>query len=250
MSDIRGLLYREFRLYIKQPLNVLLSFVSPLLYFFFFGLSMAHSGLVTDQNYLVFFYPGYATMALFSGVSTLIQGMFNERLGGMLTEILSCPVRVGAYVVAKISFAAAIATAQTLVLMGAAYWVLPAGAAGGRAAIPLAVVVPVLLVSSVLVGSFISCIVASTTSIRTFTTVVNLVNPILMFTSSIFYPLGQLPAWMRWIAAVNPLTWCAEGLRSVMQQHFELQQGAVLLAAALVMAVAAVLLNRWRIRTL
>jgi len=35
----------------------------------------------------------------------------------------------------------------------------------------------------------------------------------LMFLSSMFYPLTDLPAWFQWTARVNPMTWQVDMLR-------------------------------------
>jgi ABC-2 type transport system permease protein len=35
----------------------------------------------------------------------------------------------------------------------------------------------------------------------------------LMFLSTMFYPLAELPAWFRWAAQINPMTWQVDLLR-------------------------------------
>ena len=43
------------------------------------------------------------------------------------------------------------------------------------------------------------------------------VNPVLIlqFISGVYFPYGQLPAWMHALASVFPLKWMAQGMRSV-----------------------------------
>jgi len=46
-----------------------------------------------------------------------------------------------------------------------------------------------------------------------FNTIMNLFYFFLLFASSLFYPLESLPAWLRWLSYVNPLTWQVDVLR-------------------------------------
>lgn len=245
MSDIKGVFYREMRLYLKQPFSAFIAFVTPLLYFIFFGLGMAKSGL-TERDYLAFFLPGYATISIFSVVNSIMQGIFNERLGGMLTELLSCPVRVGAYVVAKLLFAASVATIQTLILI---FGVLTLVSGGMRSVSPLHlfILVPVIFFSGVLVSSVVASIVAGVTNIRSFMVVMNIVNPILIFASSIFYPIGSLPLILRLLGHINPLTWSVELIRGTLAGNIGLSSVGLVIGGALTLGPLATALNRWRI---
>lgn len=248
MSDLSGLLYRDFRLYVRQPFSVALALVSPLLYFFFFGLNMARSGLVAPDHYLLFFYPGYVTMSLFTSVNTLIQGMFNERLGGMITELLSCPVRITAYVISKLVFAMVVATVQSLILLGAVLWALPASAWHGIL-LKLALLIPVLLLASLVLAGMTACIIAMTVQIRTFTTVMSIVNPVLLFASTIFYPVSDQYVLLQTLTRINPLTWTSEAIRGVLSYRFDPMPFMLLFAAAVVLVAVAIRLHRWRSRT-
>ncbi len=246
MADIKGVIYREIRLYLKQPFSAFLSLVTPLLYFLLFGLGMARSGIV-ERNYLAFFLPGYAALSIFSATNGVVQGMFNERNHGMLIELLSCPVRITAYVLAKLFFAASVATVQTIVLIMGVVFLVPN--AVGDAGSGLFLLVPLLFLTAVLVSSTVACIVAGITTIRSFIVVVNIVNPILMFASSIFYPIESIPTWLRLLAQINPLTWCAELVRSTLTGSNVLMPLSVVVVGVLIVTPAAVLLNRWRILT-
>ena len=47
----------------------------------------------------------------------------------------------------------------------------------------------------------------------TFNTVINAAYFVLMFVSSLFYPLQNMPEWLRNTAMLNPLTWHTDALR-------------------------------------
>jgi ABC-2 type transport system permease protein len=47
----------------------------------------------------------------------------------------------------------------------------------------------------------------------TFNTVINVAYFVLMFVSSMFYPLDSVPSWLRTLAMGNPLTWHTDVLR-------------------------------------
>jgi ABC-2 type transport system permease protein len=46
-----------------------------------------------------------------------------------------------------------------------------------------------------------------------FNTVTSAAYIFLMFLSSMFYPLADLPRWFRWVARINPMTWQVDMLR-------------------------------------
>ncbi|MGH9859308.1 MAG: ABC transporter permease, partial [Candidatus Acidiferrales bacterium] len=46
-----------------------------------------------------------------------------------------------------------------------------------------------------------------------FNTVTSIFYFVFLFASSMFYPLEPLPAWFRWSALVNPITWQEDVLR-------------------------------------
>jgi ABC-2 type transport system permease protein len=46
-----------------------------------------------------------------------------------------------------------------------------------------------------------------------FNTVINVTYFVLMFISSMFYPLDSVPEWLRYISYANPLTWHTDILR-------------------------------------
>lgn len=248
MNDLKAILYREFRLYVRQPSSIFLSLLMPLFYFFLYGIGMAKSGLVQQSNYLDYLLPGYVTMSAFTGVNVIIQGMFNERMQGMLTELLSCPVRVVAYVTAKIVFAATVASAQAAVLLAVVLG-LYRGSAIFEAPVRFLYLIPILFTVSLLVASFIASIVGAARSIQTFLVIVNILNPVLIYASSIFYPVDRLPLWLQVLARINPLSWGAEALRSILTQGLSLY-AAGLAGAAMLLLFTAVALNRRRIQSL
>jgi len=47
----------------------------------------------------------------------------------------------------------------------------------------------------------------------TFNTVINVAYFVLMFVSSMFYPLDAVPVWLKYISYINPLTWHTDVLR-------------------------------------
>ena len=82
---------------------------------------------------------------------------------------------------------------------------------------------------------------------------------VLQFTSGVFFQYDELPAWMQQMAAVFPLKWLAQGMRSVFlpdsfqQQElagsWELGRTALVLALWAVMALVLALRGfRWRRR--
>jgi ABC-2 type transport system permease protein len=60
--------------------------------------------------------------------------------------------------------------------------------------------------------------------------------------AAVYYPLGTLPVWMRWLSRLLPPSYVFEGMRAVVAgRHFD----ARLLAAALALSLVYILLAHW-----
>ncbi|MBX6350593.1 MAG: ABC transporter permease [Clostridia bacterium] len=185
----------------------------PLLYLIVIGkgitATMGLRGAPSGLDYITFMYPGILAMsvlftALFSGVSVIWDRDF-----GFLKEVLVAPVPRWAVAFGKAMGGATVTTIQTAILLVLA----------PLAGIPLTLrgVVELLVLAFLLalaLTSFGVALASRMSSMQGFQMIMNFLVMPLYFLSGAMFPLtDRVPAWMRALMHVDPLTYGVDALR-------------------------------------
>ncbi len=215
MRAITAVVYREYLVRITSLTWIFFDLAVPLLYLLMFGVAFDKAlgqGIVIEGqpvSYNAFFLAGVLSMTSFGNALNQSYGFFIDRDNGILYEFLTYPMTRGEFLLGKILFQCGMTVFQSVLTIG-------------FGAILLSVSVPWPLLFFVFVAMIIGTagwfflLATIAFLIRrndTFTTVINVTYFVLMFLSSVFYPLDRVPAWLRAISVVNPLTWHADVLR-------------------------------------
>jgi ABC-2 type transport system permease protein len=207
--------YREIVRFFRDKSRWLGLIIQPLLYLVLvgegFASSMRFSGAgASNVNYLTFMYPGIIGMsvlftAIFSGV-----GIIWDREFGFLKEVLVAPVPRWAVAVGKSLGIATIVVVQAAILLVLA----------PIASVPLTVgsALGILGVSALVgfaLGSLGIAIASRMQSMEGFQFVMNVLVMPMFFLSGALFPLTGLPAWLRYLTRINPLTYGVDALRNV-----------------------------------
>ncbi|MEU8174509.1 ABC transporter permease [Microbispora hainanensis] len=178
-----------------------------------------------------------------------------ERDTGMIRRLASSPMPKSAYFIGKVVRVAVTGTLETVLLLAVA--VLAFGLPLPSTAARWETLVWVLLlggVSCTLLAVAFSSVIPNA---RSASAIVTLPFLVLQFISGVFFPYSQLPAWMQTVAALFPLKWMTQGLRSVFLPNdfahvepagvWELDRVALVLAAWCLAGLALSFLTfRWR----
>src|SRR5665647_2171076 len=165
-------------------------------------------------DFATYFLPGMiATGVLLSSFQNLAIGIAEERDAGGLKRLRGTPMPSSAYFLGKVGSVLTTSVIQMVLLLGVATlmfgvdlptepgrwwtfaWVFVLGTASGA-----------------ICGVAFSSLPRSARSANAVVTPVVLV---LQFISGVFFMFSDLPAWMQQVAAVFPLKWMAQGMRSV-----------------------------------
>ncbi len=208
-------LKREAIRFSADRLRVVTGLLQPILFLFVLG-----SGLGTlvafgpHLNLRTFLYPGAAAMsvlftALFSAGSVVWDREF-----GFLREMLVAPVNRTSLVVGKCLGGALVASVQGLLMICIA----------GLAGVPydpllMLTVFGELLLLAFTVTSFGMLIAARIRQFQSFMAVSNMLVMPLFFLSGAMYPLAGLPAWMRVLTRIDPLTYAVDPIRRAVFAH-------------------------------
>jgi len=214
-GDIFAVADAEIRKLRHDPLELIMRAVQPTLWLVVFGQVMSRiRGVPTGRlSYLDFMAPGILAqsvmfIAIFYGVSAI-----RERDLGVLNKYMVSPISRTALVLGKAISAGARALSQAAIvyvlalLMHIHATLEPLNVAG-----VLALVVLGSAVFSTL-SLMIACMVKSHERIMGMGQVMTMP---LFFASNAIYPIALMPAWLRSIASVNPLTYEVDGLRALM----------------------------------
>ena len=214
-GDIFAVADAEIRKLRHDPLELIMRAVQPTLWLVVFGQVMSRiRGVPTGRlSYLDFMAPGILAqsvlfIAIFYGVAAI-----RERDLGVLNKYMVSPISRTALVLGKAVSAGARALSQAAIvyvlalLMHIHATLEPLNVAG-----VLALVVLGSAVFSTL-SLMIACMVKSHERIMGMGQVMTMP---LFFASNAIYPIALMPAWLRSIASVNPLTYEVDGLRALM----------------------------------
>jgi ABC-2 type transport system permease protein len=207
MSAITAILYRESKIRATNVTFVFWDFCYPLFNLLVFGVGLTaafgtpHSTAGFDYN--SFFLAGVLGMASFAIASNSSWSFFMDRDNGIFYEMLTYPMSRAHYLLGKLAFNVFIAVMQAVLTIGVGAWVL-----GIKLRFDL---FPVLALAIVIgtAGWFLFYTILALKIRRNdvFNSVTSALYFVFLFFSSMFYPLGPLPAFLRRIAMMNPLTW-------------------------------------------
>jgi len=215
VKPILAIMYREYLIRKTSPLWLFFDLVVPLLYLLMFGVGLDRAigmGLVIDGKpvlYNEFFLAGVLSMSCFGSAINHSYGFFIDRDNGIFYEFLTYPMTRGQLLIGKIVFGCLMTIVQGSMTIAAAVWILDVNLQWQF----LLVVLAGLVVG--IAGWFFSLAILAFRVRRndTFNTVLNVTYFVLMFVSSMFYPLDSVPSWLATMAMFNPLSWHTDVLR-------------------------------------
>jgi ABC-2 type transport system permease protein len=215
VEDVLAVAGAEIRKLRHDPMELLSRAVQPTLWLVVFGEVMAHlRGVPTGGlSYLDFMAPGILAqsvlfIAIFYGIATIW-----ERDLGILQKLLVSPASRTALVLGKALSAGVRALSQAVIvyvlalLMHLHVDLAPLNVAG---------VLVLIIMGSALFSMFsvvMACIVRTR---ERFMGIGQILTMPLFFASNAIYPIALMPAWLRTVSTINPLTYQVDALRALM----------------------------------
>src|SRR5215470_11285248 len=213
MSSISAILYREGTIRATNLTFVFWDLFYPLCYLLVFGVGVtaALGSPVSAPGvpYDSFFLAGVLGMASFGIASNSAWSFFMDRDNGIFFEMLTYPMSRAEYLFGKMLFNVGIGLTQAAITLSL-----------GSLLLGIHVKInglPVLLVA-VAIGTagwffFYTIFALKIRRNDLFNSVTSVFYFVFLFASSMFYPLEPLPAWFRYLALANPITWQVDLLR-------------------------------------
>ncbi len=215
MTMILAVMYREYKIRSTSMIWIFYDLFIPLAYLLLFGLafnSAFRSGVTVGgdhYSYNAYFLAGVLAMSSFGIAINTAYGFFVDRDNGIFYEFLTYPMTRGEFLLGKILFNALMALLQGALTITVGALVLGIPVHWER----LGLLVIVIVTGTAGWFFFLSFFALRIKRNDIFNTLLNAIYFLMMFVSSIFYPVETMPGWLRTLSMVNPLTWHTDVLR-------------------------------------
>jgi ABC-2 type transport system permease protein len=215
VREIAAVIYRDWRQRITNVGFVFWDLFVPVAYLTLFGTgfegALGTSFVVDGQplDYRAYLLPGVIAMTAFSVALNTAWGFFMDKDSGIFFELLTYPITRRQLLIGKVCFNVLLSVlgAFLVIVLGVfvmhvrIHWQL----------LPLAIVI----IMATTAGWFflLSVFAIRLRRMDAFNTFTSAAYIFLMFFSTMFYPIAELPGWFRLAAQINPMTWQVDLLR-------------------------------------
>lgn len=250
MRAIAAIFYRDYRQRMTNIGFVFWDLFAPLAYLALFGIGferMMGDTFVVDGHplgYTAFLLPGVLAMVTFTVAMNTAWGFFMDKDSGIFYELLTYPITRPQILIGKIGFNVLLSVIGSLLVI--LFGTFAMGVHIRWELLPLTGAIVVLGTA----GWFFlfSAFAIALRRMDAFNTVTSAAYLLLMFFSSMFYPLTGLPAWFKVLASLNPMTWQVDLLRfsllGVQSTAWPLEGIALAIFTVVCLAVAVRRLNQ------
>lgn len=207
----------ELKEFFRQRESVVFTLMFPVILLGVFGAVLNYDigGGVTFTQY---FMAGIiAAGILGASLQNMAISIATERSDGTLKSLAGTPMPKSAYFVGKIVQVLAVTVLILVILLAVGSLAYGVDLPSGSAWFTFAWVAVLGSAACTLLGISVSSLARNGRSASAMITPIALV---LQFISGVFFQFSQVPSWMQTIAAVFPLKWMAQGLRSVFLPDF------------------------------
>ncbi len=215
MTSIAAVFYRDYRQRITNIGFVFWDLFVPLAYLVLFGMGFERmlGGSLTVEgrvfSYTAFLLPGVLGMVTFSVAMNTSWGFFMDKDSGIFYELLTYPITRRQLLIGKIGFNVLLSVIASVLAIS-----LGVVAMGAQIRWRLLPVTAAIVITTTAGWFFLFSIFAIRLHrMDAFNTLTSAAYILLMFFSSMFYPLIDLPIWFRGVAYLNPMTWQVDLMR-------------------------------------
>jgi ABC-2 type transport system permease protein len=213
LKGIYTIWYRDILRFGRDRTRILTSLAQPLLFLFVFGggLSPVMSKLGGGSvNFEQFMFPGIIGMTvLFTAIFSAISIVWDREFG-FLKEVLVAPVSRGAVVLGKVAGGSTVAMLQGVIVLVLAPF-LGTGLGFGQ----VVLLMGLMLLLAAMMTSFGILIAARQRTMEGFQMITQFLILPMFFLSGAIFPLRNAPAWMEWLARLDPVTYGVDPIRQV-----------------------------------
>ncbi len=215
----RAILGRDLRAVLRSRSQLYSSLLFPLMLLAILGTGVSEglspsSTRIRDGDYISFLVPGLVVMtALFSSTFSSAS-YYQDRDSGLLRVMIASPHPPQVILLGKALAGVTIGGVQALALLLVAALIPGINLEWQYGILPGALLsVLAILLLAVFLNGFAQLVASRIGTMQGFHLIMNLVLFPLLFFSGAFFPLSDLPVWLKVLAAVNPLSYAVDMLQ-------------------------------------
>jgi len=213
---IRVVWKRELIRFRRDRLRIVTALAQPVLFLFVLGTGLsALVGNIGPYNYRTFMFPGVVAMTvLFTAIFSAVSIVWDREFG-FLREMLVAPARRGAIVLGKALGGATVATLQGMIMLALA----------GLVQIPYSLtlmieLVVIMALAAFMITAFGLMLASGIQQVQSFQAVIQFFVLPMFFLSGALFPLTHnIPAWLRVLTRVDPLSYAVDPMRRAVLAH-------------------------------
>jgi ABC-2 type transport system permease protein len=231
LHGLWALTNRDLKKWYQNPVVFVMGIIQPILWLVLLGKAMnigsiipnipgINPALVMQSTFGTTDYFSYMAMGMvafttvFTSAFVGISVVFDRRLGFM-NKVLSTPVSRSVIITSKVLSASIRSVFQAGIVTALAYLIGLQLGANFNAFSVFGVFAIVFLIGFGL-SSMFTAITLRTTRMETPQAIIQLVTLPLMFASSAYFPIAQMPSWLQAVANVNPISYAIDAVRRLM----------------------------------
>ncbi len=227
-----NILVKDMRSYYLKPPNISWGLLFPLVWIVMFSI---RSGLGMDS--LPSLLPGLVALSILFGTTSLLSVTITfEKKGRSFERLLLAPISLETLMLAKTSGAILFGTINALIPIFIAMFLTDLAAVNWGVLLGAMILIAI---SSTFLGLFIAVSVKEVFEAQTFS---NFFRFPMIFLCGLFFPIEQLPVWLKPLSYILPLTYGADLLNGSINQNNKmpllLNFGLLLLFCALLFIVS------------
>ncbi|ALV61954.1 MAG: type transport system permease protein [Thermococcaceae archaeon] len=209
------LIERELLSYKRSVGFMIASFLSPLMYLFVFGYTL-NKGMpsINGVSYLNYILPGIIMLVVIYSSLNSATRVFIERKSHALLDLLSLPMNKSLVPFVKILIHSLLSAFNALMFLLLAKLTICSELYLSIDNIP--VLFLAIFSSSFAVGIFMMGIAASLREEQSFNSLTSLFLLPMIFISTAYYPVSLMPAVLKTLARINPISFGADLIRNIL----------------------------------
>jgi ABC-2 type transport system permease protein len=215
LQEVFALFRRWYLQLVRDRLNLAFSLTQPAIWLAFFGSAMGRAinpRVIGTSDYVGFMLAGIIAFTVVTNTVSGAMPLLWDKEVGYLDKLLAMPIARSSLIVSRFLFQFALGTAKGVLFFLVAVAVSVDVASGPLGAIGILALAGLLSMS--LTALFMALAYRVPTH-GTFFAVAGFITLPLVFLSNAFVPIEAMPAWMRVIARLNPLTYAIEAMRTL-----------------------------------
>lgn len=220
ISDSAGacaaILQRDLRAVLRSRSQLYSSLLFPLMLLAILGTGVSEgldpsSERIRDGDYVSYLVPGLIVMTTLFSSTFSSASYYQDRTSGLLRVMLASPHPPQVILAGKALAAILISSLQAVVLLIAALLIPGIELEWQHGVLPgVPLVACAVLLLAIFLNGFAQLVASRIGTMAGFHLVMNLVLFPLLFFSGAFFPLGDLPLWLKVLAAANPLSYAVD----------------------------------------